>query len=451
MTYLRTPWKAAFLMSVFFIAGNLVSCSSDDVEVEPDPDKDPDTENPEGTLDPLLTARIPDDVYQLRENGHGIIFASDDQGNVLSAKEFYNGDDISLKPDELFAGKTFMLTVFYVRKDASNDKNYSMEAYTYTDVPRGVKWNELGQFLPATEPTTEGSITVTVKKSSGWNADYLRLSTDYTYATTDFSSGSTWNREVPFGTSKSLIAWDEAADDSRFAVYENLSPGQTLQIKTDDLTQVMKKEQVPVPENTRSLSIQLYGIPDRDKNTRNYYVGGTYAFDDYMVRFPDIDLFETFDGVTFLETDDYTLNSFHYNAKYGVTPIDHRFSMVAGQADPQAFFSANANAMDFVKLEWSYGEQGPTPYGDGEWEVFTAPGEDRKIILPLLPSLVTDLVGNADLREQFTRNRVTFGAFDALDGYAEWMALGTGTGSGTMNAYRLNKDSKEMIVSLKPD
>lgn len=451
-TLFHTPLRVVVWVSLLFIGGSLSSCSSDDSEVEPDPDKDPDTETPEGTLDPLLTAKIPDGLYQLGENGHGIIFASDDQGGVLAAKELLKGDEISLKPDQIFAGKTFTLTVVYVFKNPNNASDYALEAYTYTDVPRGVQWNELGQVLPPAQATAAGAINATVTKSSGWDGEELYLATDYSFKSTDFSNSSPWQQEVTFGTSESLIAWDAAADNFRFAVYKNLTPGQTLDINTDDLTQVMAKESVPVPGNTRSLTVRLWGIPDRNESTVNYYVGGTSLSknNDYDVKFPDIDLFETFDAATDLYTDDYDLHTSHHDAKYDITPIDHQFSWTANQVG-KISFSAAANAMDIVKLQWSYGEHGPNPYGFGDWFVFTVPGKDRVITLPALPALVTNLVGNTGIREKFARNTVTFGAYDGVEGYAGWIALGTGTGIGTMNAYRLKKDWKEMVLSLKPN
>jgi hypothetical protein len=448
--FFRAPWRAALGVTLLFIGG-LSSCSSDDAEVEPDPDKDPDTETPEATLDPLLTAKVPDGLYQLSENGHGIIFASDDAGKVLAAKEFHTGEDISLKPDQAFGGKTFTLTVVYVIKDGSNAQRYAMDAYTYTGVSRGVQWNEFEQVLPARYPTAAGTIDAVVTKSPGWDANYLYLSNDYRYEGTDFYGSNSWSQSLTLGESYSVVAWEDAADDFRFAVYENLTPGQTLEVNTDDLTQVMQKVSVPVPSNTRWLTIRLWGIPDRDKSTVNYYIGGTSLYDnhDYTLKYPDIDLFETFDGTTDLSTDDYDLHVSHHDAKYDITPIDHQFSSSASQVNPVASFSANANAMDLVKLQWSFGEHGPTPYGYGEWSVFTAPGENRTVALPLLPSMVTNLIGNTGVREQFTRNTVTFGTYDRVNGYAEWLALGTGTDGSTMNAYRGGKDWKEMVISLK--
>ncbi len=451
-TLFCAPWRATRWIGLCCALGMLSSCGSDDSEVKPDPDKDPDTETPIGSFDILFTTKIPDNLYQLGGNGHGIVFASDDQGGVLAAKEFHKGDDISLKPDQVFAGKTITLTVVYVFKNPDKTNDYALEAYTYTDVPRGVQWNEWGQIFPPAQATAAGAINATVTKSSGWSGDALYLATDYTVRSTDFGNSNTWHQEVTFGTSESLVAWEDASDNFRFAVYKNLTPGQALEINTDDLTQIMAKETVPVPGNTRSLTVRLWGVPDRNESTLNYYVGGTSLNknNDYNVKFPDIDLFETFDAATDLHTDDYELHTSHHDAKYDITPIDHQFSWTASQVG-NITFSTASNAMDMVKLQWSYGEHGPNPYGYGEWFVFTAPGKDRMATLPTLPALVTNLIGNRGIREEFARNTVTFGAYDGVEGYAGWIALSTGTGSGMMNAYRLKKDWTEMVLSLQPN
>lgn len=426
---------------LFLCAFLWTSCTDDDGD-----------DAPKGTLDALASFRVPAEHDRFRatnfENGtvQGFVFASDAQGNVLAAKEFHPNETVELIPDNPFDGDAVTLTEVYIERDAGTDQ-YVMRATSYTQLPRGTSWpaEGYGKGKSDVSPVIGKVDVVLYDETPSEPATQYTISSDIYWA---YVYGG--SQEIPSNNPIYLrvspsILFVRQQSQPYYKLYDNVVPGQTLELDEKDLTGVMKGTTLTLPASTQSAQISLFGLLKANQFDQRVYLGDSRSTNSAMVTsyIPPEDKFVQYMSFTSLSGPDFNYSATNTHAAYDVALLDLGLS-VADKKNGSVTLST-APSLTVMSVGFNY-QQGANY---ASWVVRAAPGASRQVTLPTLPALITDALEVDEISSQFAPYSVSGSSYEGTSGYADWIEESATRSHDNMDLYRAPVNMKSLSVLLK--
>lgn len=350
----------------------------------------------------LLEAAIRPDMLLGQERG--FIFLSDEEGKVIIAQEFINGDAVALKVPS-FDGVEF--TINEVITDPWHADYTLTKITTTTHVGRGpwVLKSRPGQHSPAI-----ASMSFINRDD---NLDYLLHTNDLVTHPLYGTKASGINlRAAPcplYVTSTPR----EGSGISKYHVFNPIVAGTNPD--PFDLAMVdkpMTEETVSLPEGRTSGSIALYGLRQVDNNTSYIYEVGRYRADkdgQFTLQYPPT-AFDSFLSITSLSggTGYNILNVSNSNDRYDFEPLEGTLSV---SRDDRELTLAATGEMDVISIDLSHNHL--------NWTLFTDKNTTH-LMIPEVPSLLNDVV-NLDVDISGARLNITGEAYPQIEDYASFL------------------------------
>jgi hypothetical protein len=414
-----------------------------------------DDDGPKGTRDRLASFRVPEEhdrfVVNNFEKGtiQGFVFASDAQGNVLTAKEFHPNEKLELIPDKPFDDDEVTLTEVYIERDSDTDQ-YVMRAASYTQLPRGTSWPAEGYGKSGVITPLAGKVDVILRdETQGEPATQYIFSSDTYWA-------YVWpgNPEFPVTTpialrvSPSILFVREQRPpvvNPHYKLYDNVIAGQTLEIDEKDLTGVMTGKDLSLPASTQSAQISLFGMLKVNQFDQRVYLGDSRSENSATVTSytPPEDKFVQFMSSTWLSGPDFRHQAINTHAAYDVELLDIGLSVAHKENNAVTLSTASDLTTILVGFEYRQGAN------DHWWFVYAEPGASRQVILPELPALITDALEVDDLSSNFTAYTVSGFSYEAAPRYTDWIEQGAKRSHDNMELYRSPVNMKSLRLPLK--
>ncbi|MBL0744654.1 Ig-like domain-containing protein [Chryseolinea lacunae] len=333
----------------------------------------------ETKIDAGMLRKKPDWGYDER----GFIFLSDEQGKVIIAQEFKNGDVISVKVPS-FEGAEFTINeVIATPWNAA----YTLTTITSTThVGRG-KWI----LKKSTPGSSSGSANVSFINRDA-NLDYL-LHTNY--LTSYFLNGTTASA-LNLLTSPSLLYVTSKPKDgsgmTKYHIFSSIVAGANpnaldLALVNKDLTQ----ETISLPEGRTKGSLNIYGLHTANNTSQIYDIGARYSDDTkgkLTFQYP-AEGFTGFFAMMRLTGPEYSsYNASNSKKPYDLVPLEGTLN--ASLAGRKATVSATG-AMDLINLNLSHNHL--------NWTIF-AEKSATTIVVPEIPAILNDVVNlNVDITD----------------------------------------------------
>lgn len=333
----------------------------------------------------LLEAKInsnmlrtkPDWAYDER----GFIFLSDEQGKVIVAQEFKNGDSISLKVP------TFEGAEFTINEVVTTPWNV---AYTLTTITTTTRVSRGKWILKAPHKQTFSGLASVSFANRDTNLDYLLHTNDVTtyYLNGTLASG------LSLRTSPSLLYVTSKPKDGsgiiKYHIFSSIVAGNNpdaLDLALVD--EALTEETISLPEGRTKGSITLYGLHTVNNMSQIYQIGTTYN-DDTMgnltFQYPAAG-FDNFYAMTRLTGPEYnSLNISNSGKPYDLVPLDGTLNAsLAGRK----LTVAATGAMDMINFHLSHNHL--------KWTIFAEKGT-TSVVIPEIPAILNDVINlNVDI------------------------------------------------------
>jgi hypothetical protein len=408
---------------------------------------------PKGTLDALASFRVPEEHDRFRvtnyKNGsvQAFVFASDEQGNVLTAKEFHPNETVELIPDEPFDGNAVTLTEVYIERNSDADQ-YTMRVTSYTQLPRGTSWPASGYGKTDDESPAIGQVEVLLRdETPAEDGSQYILSSDIYWAWAWVDGNGPTTIPCLLRVTPSILFVREQTPtvvNPRYKLYDNVVPGQTLEIDEKDLTGVMTETAVPLPASTESAQITLFGLLKENQFDQRVFLGDSRSRNSASVTLytPPEDKFVQFMSTTSLLGPDFSHTAIHTNATYDVALLDIGLSVATKENGSVTLSTASNLSVMSVAFDYEQGEN------YSWWVVHGAPGASRQVTLPTLPALVTDALEVDDISLKYKPYSVTGSSYETTPRYTDWVKKNAQRSHSSMDFYRSPENSKSLSVPL---
>jgi hypothetical protein len=361
----------------------------------------------------LVTWKVPAN-YSLLDSiyDRGFLFASDAEGNVLATTELYAGKAVALFADNTDPIETCTFTELYIRAYPSTA--ISIRAFSYTDIPRGASWRARESVdAYGREKASQGDVTLNLLNPTGGQF-VMFASAGEAARSWSTPTGLT----VPLGHLPGLVyILKQYPDPMQFAVFENLRPGQILDVDIHGLQGRLSAEALTIPEDIDDYNVELWGFPVRDNYTQYCWLG--YSSNDNRgpwIYYPDVPAFVRFGSYTTMGGKNIYYQNYNKSAKYDFTMIDPEFVVTSKKASDIRFSSSDKEYDRAILWLWLTDEN-----FSANWSVYTAPGANRNVVLPTLPTSVKELMPVDFPMENLLVAGATLEAFEGVDGYAHWV------------------------------
>ncbi|RAW02738.1 hypothetical protein [Pseudochryseolinea flava] len=288
---LQNPLKqlAAFIL-MSTVAIGFQSCSDDENE-------------PSVEENALLTFTVPNDALwdgeEMKERG--FVFLSDENGKLITSKEYKNGENVTLTSSEFKGDKFYLTQVVYYDGDVNGDgiDETQVNAWTYADFQRGQDWSVFYE-KSAQDPEYVGDAKFTFTN----------------YAEDSYYYGTTNGDEVDYngeGTpsarlikSPSLLYLTRNSEGTiRYNVFSNVVVGNNT-INLNDVSKEHMFVTVQVPDGMSYMNSELTAFPNEKDYSNPYRIGDYYRNGpedpSYKILFPG-NAFQEYYVETFMENE----------------------------------------------------------------------------------------------------------------------------------------------------
>lgn len=323
----------------------------------------------------LFEAKVDTDMLGKNEEGYqarGFIFLSDNDGKVIVAQEFKNGDAIALKVPG-FEG-----TEFSVTEAITDDSDTDIALITSTHVNRG-KWVLNSETEDDDEPVVsvgDANLTFTNRDA---NADYM-LTSNY-HATSSIQLDNT----AAIGLYKSpsllyVVSIDKTSGEQKAYVYPSIATGVNAPLDLALVTKPIIEENIQLSPELPEAYLSIYGMRAgaTDGSERiNVDFASADSKGKMTISHPG-DAFPAYYSITELFGPEYTAYISSHKV-YDVTPLAAKLD--ASLANGKLTIAASGT-MDYYHVDLD---------GDTRW-VFVADKSVTSIVIPEVPSILKDYV-----------------------------------------------------------
>lgn len=418
--------RRIFCVTSYSLLCLLLACSDDD-----------------GSRQPLVTWKVPANYPYLDSRyARGFLLASDTEGNVLATTELYAGKSVALFADEADPIETCTFTEIYI--DASPSARIWVRAFSYADIPRGASW-PAREYIDTDdqEKPSQGNVTLNLLNPTG--EQFVMFA-----SAGEASRSQSWSTPtaltVPLGHLPGLVyVLKQFPDPMQFAVFENLRPGQILDVDIHGLQGRLSAEALTIPEGIDDYDVELWGFPVRDNYTQHCWLG--YSGNDKKgpwIYYPDVSAFARFGSNTVFHRNNVLYQNYTKSAKYDFTIHDPAFAVTSGNA-PDIRFSSSDQEYDraILSLVWENKEFFVN------WIIYTAPGANRRIMLPALPTSVKGVIPGDLPMENLRVVWAMQEAFEGVDGYAQWVRAFSASDAGEQSFRGLDRNWNAAEVDVR--
>ncbi|MCD9015034.1 hypothetical protein [Parachryseolinea silvisoli] len=393
----------------------------------------------EGSRQLLVTWKVPTDYQLLNSNyDRGFLLASDAEGNVLATTELYAGKSVALFSDDVDAIETCTFTEIYIQ--AYPSAGIRVQAFSYTDIPRGASW-PAREFVDThdQEKPSQGNVTLNLLNPTG---EQFVMSANAGTAERSWSTPAVVT--VPLGHLPGLVyVLKQYPNPMQFAVFENLQPGQTLDVDVHALEGRLSAEAATIPEGIDDYNVELWGFPVRDNYAQYCWLGYGGKETAPWIYYPDVPAFARFGSHTSISHNNIHYQNYNKSAKYDFTMIDPEFVVMSEKASDISFSSSDKEYdRAIVALGWA-DENFST-----SWLVHTAPGADRHIVLPTLPTSVKEVIPVDFPMENLLVVAGMLEAFEGVEGYSQWVRAFSESETGEQSFRGFDRNWNAAVVDL---
>jgi hypothetical protein len=351
----------------------------------------------------LVATHVPDDYFTVNPNRRGFIFLSDNDGGIITVREYETaGEAIELRAPD-FDGSEFSITeVTYLNGYAN--------ARTFTRVNRGT-WVTTGvsdhNFQDYLNHYT-GKVTFNFTNSAPGTTYGLSVA----HAEREFSSESALAVDLYSASSKLLITRQAirpetgVAYPTHYAVYPNVTGGTSVGVNLAAVVQPTIEQ--TVQSDFATGVVRIYGIGNPARPREMHPISLAYcANHELKFNYPG-NAFPEYFHTYFYETGE---GEYYYNNQRGLPTLD-KLECNADLTADGAYFTGSVagEGVDTYVLTLSSDTQG--------WTIWAAPGE-QDIKLPEIPFAVSGFMSHNYI---LNRSTVTAVDFSDMEGYESWLA-----------------------------
>lgn len=352
----------------------------------------------------LVTINISAD--QLAAGERGFVFLSGLDGKVLTATEYQNGQELTLKADG-YKEKEFFLTEVFIQ--ASN----SVSARTYTNIARGNSWVladlSLGDIAP---PPDAGYATFNFTNAQ--QGDYGILTNG---SSSSISAGLPTESTMVLSKNPSKLYVVKMGDDQipvAYNLFPNITAGSTSTINLATISKPFTTGSTPLPDGITFISMDIIGYPTAGDYSEPYVVARSFwdAGPDPVPAGQTLDYF--YPGNAFPS---YWLTLSYEGPKFAV------YRNIWGSTTATADLIAYDASFSFANNALTYslsGEMDVTAIyfdnGSTYWTYFLAPGTKQVIPSFEIPTILSAKWSFPNLAKP---SQFELLDYETIDGYAD--------------------------------